>query len=410
MNEKIRRLLTPEGVRDLLPGLAGQKRAVENRIQDVFRRFGYREVATPAFEYAANFEEGLSDGLEEKMYRFSDERGRTLVLRPDFTLPLARLAATHLSGEPKPLRLCYGGNIYRYAPGRQGRQREMAQAGVELIGAGGAGGDAEVVALAAAVLDELGLSCFTLCVGHVGFLQALLDAYEVKGAAAERIKHCFSRRDFVSLKEMVGSLPLPAAAKESLLLVPALRGGQEIFGEAESLVPEGRAQAVLASLKEILEALFDFGVASFVTLDLGLVRAMDYYTGMVFEGFTSGLGFPICGGGRYDRLLGHFGPELPAVGFALNIDHLLTVLQRQKKLPPQPPVVFAAYSEEGRWEAVSKARELRAQGAIVITDTRARDAAGARLEAQRHGAAQLLYFTGNGCDQAIFALKEAEQC
>ncbi len=392
MNEKIKRLLTPEGVKDLLPGLAGQKREVEREIQEIFGRWGYREVSTPAFEYSANFVGDMKAELADKTYRFLDERGRSLVLRPDFTLPLARVAATHLAGEIKPLRLCYGGNIYRYASSRQGKQRELPQAGVELIGCAGAAGDAEVIALAAAVLRALGLFEFTLCFGHVGFLQKLLDSYGVEPEAAEQIKDYFNKKDYVSLKEMVGGLPLDEAIKGNILRIPTLRGGREVLSQAAGLAPAGAAHEALATLDEIWQALDDYGVSSFITLDLGLVRTMDYYTGMVFEGYTAGMGYPICGGGRYDQLLGHFGPEQPAVGFALNLEHLMEVLQRIRRLPAISGFTYAAYEEGSRKRAFAAASELRGEGQKVIVDIEPRTNEDALNRCKAMGASRMLYF------------------
>jgi len=174
--------------------------------------------------------------------------------------------------------------------------------------------------------------------------------------------------------------------------VPALRGGQEVLREAERLLPGERGESALAALREVCQILDDYGMTRFVSLDLGLVRDMDYYTGMVFEGYTAGLGFPLCGGGRYDRLLGHFGPDLPAVGFALNTDHLLTVLQRLKKLPNGQELVFVGYDEANRATAFARAEELRRQGAAVIVDVKARDKAETGREGKRLGAAVTHYY------------------
>ncbi|HZK23881.1 MAG TPA: ATP phosphoribosyltransferase regulatory subunit, partial [Oscillospiraceae bacterium] len=241
MQEKIKRLLTPEGVRDLLPDIARQKRMIEDKIQGLFSRWGYQEVSTPAFEYSANFVGEMKDGLDNKLYRLLDERGRTLVLRPDFTIPLARVAATHLTQAPKPLRLCYGGSIYRYTTGQQGKQRELTQAGVELLGSPSAASDAEVIALAAAVLQAAGLTEFTLCLGHSGFLENLLSAYQVDTAERALIKHLFNKKDFVALKNQVSQLPLAAWQKENILRVPSLRGGREVLTAARELLPEPQA-------------------------------------------------------------------------------------------------------------------------------------------------------------------------
>lgn len=391
MNEKLKRLLTPEGVRDLLPGLAGQKRQMESRIQDIFGRWGYNEVSTPAFEYSANFVGDMKADLEDKVYRFLDERGRTLVLRPDFTLPLARVAATHLAGGPIPLRLCYGGNIYRYANGQQGKQRELTQAGVELIGSACAGSDAEVIALAAEVLQSLGLTEFTLCLGHVGFLENLLDAHEIRPTDREAIKYLFNKKDFVSLKEMVQVLPVSDKAKEAILTVPTLRGGKDTLREARTLLPDDACAEPLRVLEEVWDVLDDYGATQFVTLDLGLVRMLDYYTGMVFEGYTGGLGYAICGGGRYDQLLGNFGPELSAVGFALNIDHLLTVLQRNKLLTTMQGTILSAYSDGERASAVASAQALRREGVRVAVDVMPRSWDDAQCEADRISAVRLMY-------------------
>ena len=214
MTEVLQRIQIPEGVRDLLPDLAGQKRKLEELIQQIFSRWGYREVSTPAFEYSDNFMTDLKDGLENSVYRFPDEQGRMLVLRPDFTLPIARVVAVHFAEGPLPVRLCYSGEIFRYAAGLQGKQRELTQAGVELMGDGTAGSDAEVIALAAEVLQKTGLDEFTLCLGHVGFLEILLTAYDLLPQDVEKVKQLFNKKDFVTLKEMVSKLKISRQAKE----------------------------------------------------------------------------------------------------------------------------------------------------------------------------------------------------
>ncbi|NLM51609.1 MAG: ATP phosphoribosyltransferase regulatory subunit [Firmicutes bacterium] len=395
MTEVLKRRQIPEGVRDLLPDLAGQKRKLEEFIQQVFSRWGYREVSTPAFEYSEIFAADLKAGLENSIYRFPDEQGRMLVLRPDFTLPIARVVAVHFAEGPLPLRLCYGGEIFRYAGGLQGKQRALTQAGVELMGDATPGSDAEVVALAAAVLQEAGLDEFTLCLGHVGFLDLLLAAYDLLPQDVEKIKLLFNKKDFVTLKEMVTKLKISEQAKESIMQIPLLRGGVEVLTKARALLPAGANVQPLELLQEIWSVLEDYKVTQFVTLDLGMVRMMNYYTGMVFEGYTNGLGYPLCGGGRYDQLLTNFGCELSAVGFAVSLDHLLTVLTRQKKLPELLEPLFVAFDESGRENAIATAQTLRRQGAVVIVDLKAATYEEAFQAGCRLGATRLLYCTDN---------------
>lgn len=394
------KMMVPEGVHDLLPELAACKRAVENRILDVFTRWGYRETVTPVFEYSVVFD-GMSDGSPEgAAYRFMDERGRSLVLRPDFTAPLARVATTSLAGEPRPLRLCYCGNIYRHVMGLTGHRREMAQAGVELIGAKGTGSDAEAVALAVAALKETGLSGFKICIGHVGFLKTLLDACGVEGETGELAKKYLNIKDFVSLRQLVESLGLTPVARESLLGLSTLRGGREVLERAATLLPAG-CENILLQLSDLWEMLNEYGVENDVSLDLSMVRDMAYYTGMVFEGYAPGLGFPVCGGGRYDSLLSRFGMADPAVGFGISIDNLLALLGKQGRLPGQTPAVFFCYNSAGRRDAYGMALSLRAEGCPVIVDTEPRSPAAAQKEALRRKESSFLYFDGSGPEKKM---------
>lgn len=396
MNEKLQRLLIPEGVRDLLPDTARQKRKLGALIQDIFSRWGYREVSTPAFEYSDSFTAGMKAELRDNVFRFFDEYGKTLVLRPDYTLPLARVAAMHFANAPKPLRLCYGGEIFRYNAGEQGKQRETTQAGVELIGDDSACSDAEIIALAVEVFLASGLEDFVLCLGHIGFLDTLLAAHGLGPDEAARIKLLFSKKDFVALQEEVKRMKISEEAGRSILQVPHLRGGAEVFAAARELLPPGRGTAMLAALQSVWEVLEDYGADSYVTLDLGLVRMLDYYTGMVFEGYTSGFGYPLCGGGCYDRLFVNFGPDMPAVGFAINIDHLLAVLQRQQKLPPAEELSYLAYGKGGRAAAIAAALKQRARGINAVVATAEAAFSQAEQEAAGLGACRLFYYTGDG--------------
>lgn len=394
------RAMLPEGVHDLLPELAACKRTVENKILSVFARWGYREAVTPVFEYSSVFDGVVDEFTGGSVYRFMDERGRSLVLRPDLTAPLARVAATSLAAEPRPLRLCYCGNIYRHVAGLTGHRREMVQAGVELIGAGSTASDAEAVALAAEALKAAGLGGFKICIGHVGFLETLLGACGVDGENGELAKRYLNVKDFVSLRQLVEGLGLAPSAREALLGISTLRGGREVLAKAATVLPAGCTD-VLLQLSDMWEMLEEYGVEEHVALDLSLVRDMAYYTGMVFEGYAPGLGFPVCGGGRYDRLLSCFGMADPAVGFGISIDNLLALLNKQGKLPRQAEAVLYCYDSGGRQAAFARARLVRAAGCPVIVDTRPRSLADAHREAARLGERCFRYFDGSGGEKEV---------
>ncbi|HZK25555.1 MAG TPA: ATP phosphoribosyltransferase regulatory subunit, partial [Oscillospiraceae bacterium] len=279
---------------------------------------------------------------------------------------------------------------------QQGKQRELTQAGVELLGSPSAASDAEVIALAAAVLQAAGLTEFTLCLGHSGFLENLLSAYQVDTTERALIKHLFNKKDFVALKNQVSQLPLAAWQKENILRVPSLRGGREVLTAARELLPEPQAALPLTTLAEVWSVLEEYGVTKYLQLDLGLVRLLDYYTGMVFEGYTGGLGYALCGGGRYDQLLDNFGPSQPAVGFAVSIDHLITVLTKQKKLPALSLPVDVAYGAGGRAAAVAVVQALRAAHTTAALAVAEVSAAEARRQSTARGAQRLLYYSDAG--------------
>ncbi len=360
MEKKLQYLRKPEGFKDLLPREAALKRRSELVLSRLFAAWGYREVVPSTVEYSSIFTAGMKTDYEEKLYRFSDDRGRTLVLRPDLTLPLARVVSTHLQEEPLPLRLFYQGSIFRYLPSKAGRQREFHQSGVELLGSRGPLADAELLALAVASLKALGMGDAKIFLGNLGFVNSYLARTGVSAEEGERVKAHLSGKDLVGLEAYVEGLSLGRQAKEDLLGLSRLKGGREVLAEAAAWV-QHRDVGDMAELFTILDS---HGVAGDVLVDLGLVRGLDYYTGIVFDGYTGNLGSPICGGGRYDQLLGCFGRDLPAVGFAVNMDNVLLLLSRQgfPADAPSPGSTLVAFAPGLQGEACRAAARLREAG------------------------------------------------
>lgn len=322
-----RQLFTPKGVRDYLPQEAAWRREMEGRIHQVFRSYGYQEVVTPTVENLALFGRS-NDPDDTQIYRFIDRDGELIALRPDMTTPIARVVAAHLHNEPLPIRLSYFGNLFRYADPQAGRQREFTQAGVELLGSARPEADAEVVTLAYRALEAAGLRDFRLDIGHVGFMQEVLNQAQLSHENEEAIKKALIHKDLVHLEQLVAAHVNDPNLRRILCGLEDLRGGPEILKQAAGLLAAESIPA-LANLTAIYEQLRSAGLEDRITLDLSMVKSMDYYTGMVFEGYSRELGYYLCSGGRYDGLLGEFGCALPATGFALGMDRALLVLERQ---------------------------------------------------------------------------------
>lgn len=360
-----RQLTTPKGVRDYLPQEAAWRREVENKIHQVFSSYGYQEVVTPTVEYVNLFSRGNGPD-DANTYRFVDREGQILALRPDMTTPIARVVASRLQAEPLPMRLCYFGNLFRYADPQAGRQREFTQAGVELLGNDGPEADAEVVALACRTLTAVGVRDFRIDIGHVGFVQTLLKDASLSEEVEEDVKQALVHKDLVLLEKLVCQHVQDAELSNILLRLLDLRGGIEIIDEARRVF-KGRTIPALDNLAIIYRRLEMLGLESMITIDLGMVKALDYYTGLIMEGYSRELGYYLCSGGRYDRLLGEFGCPLPATGFALGMDRVLLVLERQGFKEWHCPMrVCVSFSGEPSKEPLEWMEQWRQEGIVVI--------------------------------------------
>jgi ATP phosphoribosyltransferase regulatory subunit len=307
------RAAIPPGTRDVLPEEMRELRAIGDRMRSCFERAGYGEVHTPALEY----EDVLRRGEERAAgarYRTFDENGAVLALRSDMTIPIARVVATRYADAEPPLRFSYLARAWRATDRGVGEPREFLQGGLELIGIPGAEGEAEVVALAIAALDEAGLRRHRVGVGDGALYRSLLASFGVAEERHTPVLESLSRRDLVGLEWQVNELGLGQAERDLLVGLPQLRGGREVLERADT--------AGLDGLRALYELLAERGVADRVIFDLGLVRELGYYTGSVFEVYDPAVGFTLGGGGRYDDLIGRFGRDLPACGLALDVQRV----------------------------------------------------------------------------------------
>lgn len=382
----------PYGTRDFLPKEASRKRAVEGALAHLFDSWGYDEVVTPTMEYLETLAVGAGNGLDQHMFKFFDKNNRILALRPDMTAPMARVAATRLKESAAPIKLFYLTNVFRYEQAQTGRQCEFYQAGVELMGASGPAADAEVIALAVESMLRSGLKQFQIGLGQVDFINGVMAQSCLSIQQQQQVKHAMLTRNLVGVDEILGASCLSQAEQKVLKEIPLLHGKQDMLKQAYGMVANDMSRKALDNLAEIYRLLEIYGVAKYVDFDLGIIRDLDYYTGMVFEGYTPGLGFPICGGGRYDTMLSSFGMDCGATGFALGIERLLLALERQgiaSVLGAKDS--YIGWGRDKLVAAIRKGEELRKTGQRVEISLVAQTPVEAEASQKNKGYSQLLY-------------------
>ena len=352
----------PAGMRDLLPEETIARKAIARAFLGRAELYGYETVTPPVFEYAETIERGLGTLDPREIVRFVEpETGEVVALRPDVTPQIARLVATRLSSRPPPYRLAYDASVLRRRAGSRARtHRQIPQLGVELVGAHGPEGDLELLLLAATSLQQMGLTAFTLDLGHAEIARVLLA--DVDEATRPMLAEALAAKDSARVERLTSSLPAPLAA--ALRALPTQHGAPTLFDRLSPALASSAASGAIASLRALVQrlqaALQNAGVtAATVAIDLGEVRGHAYYTGPFFQLFAEGPGVPIGGGGRYDGLLARFGRALPATGLALDVDALGWALKVAGAELLRVPKRFVVIEGE---HAVAMAARLRDAG------------------------------------------------
>jgi histidyl-tRNA synthetase len=342
-------LQKPRGTRDFLPDEMEARRTIELRMREVARRWGYREVCTPEFEDLELFTMRSGEGIIEEMYVFEDKGGRKLALRPEITASVIRMYINEAKVAPKPLRWCYFADCFRYERPQKGRYRQFWQFGVELIGADTAVADAEIIMLADDMLNASGVT-YDLKVGHLSFMKNLLK--DLEPPVQRRVMTHLDKKDFDGLKNTLESMDLQDLGNSLISLVEC-RDLEEAFEIAGTIPQKERIHRTLESL--------DAAGVNY-TLNFGIARGLDYYTGMVFEGFAQNLGAEnqVLGGGAY-RLAHLFGgDDVASCGFAIGFDRVMVSLgELQNK---KDTVVAIVCTNEGRSHALRIAGIFRKAG------------------------------------------------
>ncbi|RJQ52488.1 MAG: ATP phosphoribosyltransferase regulatory subunit [Actinobacteria bacterium] len=350
----------PRGLRDVLPLEAADRRALAERCRGTFESWGYGQISTPSFEYFDLLALEAGEEISREMFRFVDSDGRLVALRPEMTTPIARAVAQRMQSERLPLRLFYVEKVFREQPARLGEQREFEQAGVELLGARGPAADMEVVALAAEMLSGAGLAEFQIGIGHVGVFRILLEQLGADTKHRRAAEELATARNLVGLGRLLEQIS--PEARNSVGAAVNARGGPEAIETLRAIVEEGEGRRLLDEMAETYRLLEAYGLSGKVMLDFGIIRNFDYYTGLVLEAYTPGLGAPIATGGRYDDLLAEFGAAMPAAGFAAGLERLHLAIAKQGAKEPAPEAALLVGWEAEPTAALRVAKQIRAAG------------------------------------------------
>lgn len=358
-------LITPEGTRDLLFDECLAKREAEKRISDIFKRHGYSEVVTTGIEFYDVFSKGSRTVKQEALYKLTDSKGRLIVLRPDSTIPIARLVATRLKDASLPLRLYYNQPYFENNALLKGHSDEVTQAGVELIGTKSRKADFEVLSLAVEALSSIDPKNFRIEIGNVGIFKELVAQLGVDYETAEQIRYLIVTKNYPSLNDLLdsfGDSDVIRALKE----LPRLFGKEEVFERVEKLFINEKIKSILTDLKYVYESLLTLGIKDNLSVDLGSVNKIDYYTGLTFKGYLAGIGEDVLAGGRYNHLISEFGYDQPATGFGINVNACASLLLKNNcasKTKVSDVIVFSELKDV--MKAINYSNSLTKDGAVV---------------------------------------------
>ncbi len=357
---------TPEGVRDIIGEECAQKQLLQEKLRDVFRRYGCHEIETPTFEFFEVFGNEVGTIPSRELYKFFDREGNTLVLRPDFTPSVSRACASYFDPAGSPVSLFYTGKTFINHSSLRGQLKETTQIGVERFGDASADADAELLAMTVECLLASGLTEFQVSVGEVNYFKSLVAEAGLDEETVQELRELISQKNEFGVETLMREKKLPIHQTDAFTALPTLYGGRDVLDKARSITENEVALKAVERLQQIYDILSLYGYEKYISFDFGMLSKYRYYTGIIFHAYTYQTGEPLIKGGRYDQLLRHFGTPAPSVGFGIVIETLLLALSRQKLLQPlKDETEEILYAPGERAEAIRKAMELRSAGKPV---------------------------------------------
>lgn len=329
--ENMQEIRIPQGMRDLTASQSRRKEALRKRIEDVFDSFGYEKICTPTIEYADTYRIGFTSATDlSEMYRFLDQDGNLVMMRVDMTVPIARFCATRYSKAEPPFRFRYCSEVFKIRHMFAGKRSQVTDCGIELIGLDDHS-DIEVLYTAIRVLQQIGAKQYRLEIGNSGFFRVAAEKLNLSEEQRTTLADLIDRKSLVELHEYLVKMNASKQIQAFFERLPLLGGGSEVLMEAMELSFCAELKEEVGKLMKLDENLRKLGVMDHVSYDFGKIPHLDYYTGIIFEGYVSGVGTSVLSGGRYDSLLGRFGRDLPACGFSVKLDDLLDILEEEEK-------------------------------------------------------------------------------
>ncbi len=358
MNKSL--LHTPEGVRDVYGAEYARKLLIEQKLHDVISLYGYQDIQTPTFEFFDVYSKEIGTTPSSQLYKFFDKEGNTLSLRPDFTPSCARCAAKYFMDETRPIRFTYSGSTFTNTSSLQGKLKEVTQMGAELMMEPSVEADAEMISLVIEALKNCGLKNFQISVGEVEYFKGICSQAGLPEDVELNLRDYISAKNYFGAEELLSEQKVRKDYARVLLQLADTVMGANDLEKARQLVDNERSLMAIERLEKLYSVLQKYGVEKYVSFDLGLLSRYNYYTGVIFKGYTYGVGDAIVTGGRYDRLLSYFGKNAPAIGFVIVVDDLMEALTRQNLKPEVKPQGTLLFYEKGAFdEALAKAKELR---------------------------------------------------
>lgn len=362
-----RLLHTPDGVRDIYNDECERKLKLQNKLHEVLKGYGYRDIETPTFEFFDVFNKSVGTTPSKDLYKFFDREGNTLVLRPDITPSIARAVSKYFQQEKGEIRLCYQGNTFINNSSYQGRLKETTHLGAEFIGADSPQADAEIVAMVVDCLKNAELKELQISVGQLDYFKSILKDVIIDEESEGKLKDFIANRNIFGVESILDQLEIHGKVRDALMALPELYGSVDILEKAMAYATNKEAKAAIVRLKEIYRILEYYDVTQYVSFDLSMLSRYNYYTGIFFRGYTYGSGDAVVKGGRYDNLLKHFGKDAPSIGFVVVIDELLSALKHQKiEQDGCDEILIVPYDCNHERIAVQLACTMRHQGKRVV--------------------------------------------